>query len=74
MNLIQKIRSDNNKTQEEMAKALNIPYRTYRHYELGDRSIPTEIKIKILELSIDKTIKKYSKTLKQIEELFNREY
>ena len=41
------LREDNDLTQIELAKVLNISQRGYSHYETGNNDIPTEILIKL---------------------------
>lgn len=41
------LREDNDLTQVELAKILNISQRGYSHYETGNNDIPTEILIKL---------------------------
>lgn len=40
---IRNLREDNDLTQTDMAKYLNVSQRAYSHYEAGERTIPTEI-------------------------------
>lgn len=50
------LREDNDLTQIELAKVLNISQRGYSHYETGNNDIPTEILIKLAnyyDVSID---------------------
>lgn len=42
---IRELREDNDKTQRELAKALNCSQQVYSNYELGQRDIPTDILI-----------------------------
>ena len=44
---IRDLREDRDKTQAELAKALNCSQQVYSNYELGQRDIPTDILIKI---------------------------
>ena len=44
---IRDLREDSDKTQAELAKALNCSQQVYSNYELGQRDIPTDILIKI---------------------------
>ena len=44
---IRDLREDRDKTQVELAKALNCSQQVYSNYELGQRDIPTDILIKI---------------------------
>lgn len=44
---IRDLREDNDLTQAELGKILNISQRTYSHYENGTREIPIEILIKL---------------------------
>ncbi len=44
------IRRNKNKTQEQMAKELNIGISTYNQYENSQRNIPYDIAIKIAEI------------------------
>lgn len=41
------LREDNDLTQSELGKILNISQRTYSHYENGTREIPIEVLIKL---------------------------
>lgn len=50
MTLYKKFRIENELSQKEMAKKLNISINAYRNYELGIRTMPSEILIKFLEL------------------------
>ena len=47
---IRNLREDNDMTQTEISKQLNISQRAYSHYENGTRSIPTEILIDIADI------------------------
>lgn len=42
---IKNLREDNDLTQTQLAKQLNISQRAYSHYESGDRKIPLDILI-----------------------------
>ena len=44
---IRDLREDKDRTQKEMAKALNCSQQVYSNYELGQRDIPTDILIKL---------------------------
>ncbi len=44
---IRELREDNDKTQRELAAALNCSQQVYSNYELGQRDIPTDILIGI---------------------------
>ena len=44
---IRDLREDRDKTQAELAKALNCSQQVYSNYELGQRDIPTDILIKL---------------------------
>ncbi|MGL6199662.1 MAG: helix-turn-helix domain-containing protein [Lachnospiraceae bacterium] len=46
-NRIRNIREDNELTQEQVAKFLNIAQRTYSGYENGTRNIPVQCIIKL---------------------------
>lgn len=53
---IRNLREDNDKTQGEIAKYLNIKQTTYSKYELGKINIPIDVFIKLADyydLSID---------------------
>lgn len=53
---IRNLREDNDKTQSELAKYLNIKQTTYSKYELGKINIPIEAFIKLADyynVSID---------------------
>lgn len=47
---IRNLREDNDLTQEQIGKKLNISQRTYAHYEAGTRDIPIEILKKIADI------------------------
>ena len=44
---IRDLREDKDKTQRELAVALNCSQQVYSNYELGQRDIPTDILIKL---------------------------
>ncbi len=46
---IRDLREDNDLTQSELGKKLNIPQRTYAYYESGERTIPPEILIALAD-------------------------
>lgn len=46
---IRNLREDNDKTQNELAKYLNIKQTTYSKYELGKINIPIEVFIKLAD-------------------------
>ena len=53
---IRDLREDCDKTQKEIAKALNCSQQVYSNYELGQRDIPTDILIKLstyYDVSVD---------------------
>lgn len=67
------LREDNDLTQIELAKVLNISQRGYSHYETGNNDIPTEILIKLAnyyDVSVDyilgRTNQKRSKKIETI--------
>lgn len=43
------LREDNDLSQEQLAKYLNVSQRTYSYYETGDRNVPDEILVKLAE-------------------------
>ena len=43
------LREDNDLSQEQLAKYLNVSHRTYSYYETGDRNVPVEILVKLAE-------------------------
>ena len=43
------LREDRDLKQKDIAKALNIPARTYGNYELGTRAVPLDILVEIAE-------------------------
>lgn len=47
---IRNLREDNDYTQTQMGKMLNISQRAYAHYEAGTREIPIEILKKIADI------------------------
>lgn len=53
-------------TQRKMAEKLNIKFRTYLSYEYGERQVPVEICIKILELSGEENDIKIIECLKKV--------
>lgn len=46
---IRNLREDNDLSQNEIAKYLNISQRTYSYYETGGRDIPVQILIKLAD-------------------------
>lgn len=40
---IRELREDNDYTQSEIGKEINIPQRTYAYYESGDRMVPPHV-------------------------------
>ena len=46
---IKALREDNDLTQEQLAKVLNITQRTYSRYENADSMMPLEILVKIAD-------------------------
>lgn len=44
---IRDLREDHDLTQAELADYLNISQRAYSYYELGERSVPIEVFIKL---------------------------
>lgn len=44
---IRGMREDNDLTQEQVGRAINVPQRTYSYYETGQRMIPPEVLISI---------------------------
>ncbi|WP_297126486.1 helix-turn-helix domain-containing protein [uncultured Eubacterium sp.] len=46
---IRDLREDNDLTQTELGKKLNIPQRTYAYYESGERTIPPEVLIALAD-------------------------
>lgn len=40
---IRELREDNDFTQSEIGKKINVPQRTYAYYESGERMIPPQI-------------------------------
>lgn len=44
---IRDLREDRDKTQTQLARALNCSQQVYSNYELGQRDIPTDILIKL---------------------------
>lgn len=46
---IRNLREDNDLTQNNIAKMLNITQRTYSHYELGDRNLPLDILVELAD-------------------------
>ena len=47
---LRNLREDNDMTQAELGKKLNISQRTYAHYEAGTRDIPVETLIKLADI------------------------
>lgn len=47
---LRSLREDNDLSQAELAKYLNVSQRTYSYYETGDRNIPVEILAKLAKL------------------------
>lgn len=43
------LREDNDLSQEQLAKYLNVSQRTYSYYETGDRNVPVKILVKLAE-------------------------
>lgn len=61
---IKNLRIDNDLTQQELAKHLNINSRSYAYYENGDRSIPLDLLISIAnyyDVSIDYLVRRTDK-------------
>lgn len=53
---IKDLRVDNDLTQEDIAKYLNISQRTYSYYETGERNFPIDLLIELAnyyQISID---------------------
>ena len=46
---IRDLREDNDKTQAEMAKALNMQLTVYQRYERGEREVPFWVAIKLAD-------------------------
>ncbi len=46
---IRNLREDNDLTRKELGEKLNIPQRTYAYYESGQRTIPPEVLIKLVD-------------------------
>lgn len=46
---IRDLREDNDLTQNELGKKLNITQRTYAYYESGQRTIPPEVLIALAD-------------------------
>lgn len=46
---LKNLREDNDLSQNEIAKYLNISQRTYSYYETGGRDIPVQILIKLAD-------------------------
>lgn len=58
------LREDNDLSQSEIAKYLNISQRTYSYYETGGRDIPVQILIKLADYyntSIDYLVNRINK-------------
>lgn len=53
-------------TQRKMAEQLNLTHRTYLSYEYGERQVPVDVCIKILELSGEKEDYKIIQCLKKV--------
>lgn len=66
LNRIKKLRKKNKLTQSQIAEKLNIPQRTYSHYENGTRTIPLEFIINIAKI--------YNVTSDYILELSDKKY
>lgn len=47
---LRNLREDNDLSQAELAKYLNVSQRTYSYYETGDRNISVEILAKLAKL------------------------
>ena len=47
---IRDLREDNDKTQEQLAKELNLYTTQYRRYEVGERECPTHIIIQLSKI------------------------
>lgn len=62
---LRELREDNDLTQAEIAKILNISQRAYSHYEIGSREIPLELLIKLADyysVSLDYIAKRKTKS------------
>lgn len=46
---LRNLREDNDLTQENIAKILNVSQRTYSRYENGQRAVPIEVFIKLAD-------------------------
>jgi len=46
---IRDLREDNDLTQEQVGKAINVPQRTYSHYETGTRMIPPNVLVALAD-------------------------
>lgn len=44
---IRDLREDRDLSQDKIAGILNVTQRTYSHYEIGDRTVPLEVLIKL---------------------------
>ena len=40
---IRNLREDNDLTQEQVGRAINVPQRTYAYYESGERMVPPRV-------------------------------
>lgn len=63
---IKDLREDNDLTQTEIAKYLNISQRTYSYYETGGREIPISVLIQLAEYyhtSIDYLVNRIDKKM-----------
>jgi len=49
MNILKELRLEKNLRQSEIAKKIGIGAKSYNHYELGQRQIPDDIKIRLAE-------------------------
>ena len=63
---LKELREDNDLTQKEIAKMLNISQRAYSHYEIGSREIPLELLIKLADyynVSLDYIVNRKKRNL-----------
>ena len=61
---LKELREDNDLTQDDIAKILNISQRSYSHYELEDRQIPLDLLVKLADyydVSVDYIIGRNTK-------------